>query len=840
MCMEPNPELPVDRARARLSSRGLAVGVAATVMALQLIALTIDLGSELDTAVAEWSYRVLMVGAAGAVALRAARVPEHRAAWALIAVGLAAWTAGDLYYDFVLVGSEIPYPSFSDALYFVLYGALIAGMRMLHGKAAISLALVVVLLGLASLWSWLVLNDVVAGAVGGTAAVATTLAYPLLDLLLVGTTLLAMAARGGRSDRVFLALGAGFLLMAVADCVYAAQVAQGTYRDGTLLVSIWPAGALCIAAAAWMKTGPDLVPSRGGDRMVEALTGAAILVAIAVLLVDHFERVDTLTLVLAGLTLLTAVVQRVFVIHRDHAEAQKAADAAEKLRTASAEAAMDCIVSIDGAGRVLEWNGAACRTFGYSREAAVGADLADLIIPAALRAQHRRGLARVAETAQSRVLNSQIELMAMHADGHEFPVELMITRVRADPPLFTGFLRDISDRRRRAEENELLAAIVRSSESAIISKDLKGIVTAWNRGAEDLYGYTAEEAIGRAVADLIIPAEQADEMKSVTEKVIGGEAAMLVTCRRRKNDELVDVSLHAFAMRDLSGEIVGVCTSADDITERRRGEERERRDEDGRLWRDRVKTALADGNFMFWGQPIVDAATGAVHHHELLLRMDLDGGVITPNHFLPHAETCDLITEIDRFAIQTGFEIAATMPVAINLSARSLRDPLLIADIKAALGTRTLASNVVFEITETAAVENLEAARELVEELTRLGFGVALDDFGTGYGSFTYLKHLPVTELKIDIDFVRGLAEDPTDQRLVKSIISVARNFDMKTVAEGVEDQETLDLLRALGVDFVQGYHIGYPAQMTVSERWPSTLPDPVAAPAPGELAVFD
>jgi EAL domain-containing protein (putative c-di-GMP-specific phosphodiesterase class I) len=227
---------------------------------------------------------------------------------------------------------------------------------------------------------------------------------------------------------------------------------------------------------------------------------------------------------------------------------------------------------------------------------------------------------------------------------------------------------------------------------------------------------------------------------------------------------------------------------------------------------------------MFWAQPIVDADTGATHHHELLLRMDLDGSVITPNHFLPHAENCGLITEIDRWAVKTGFEIAATMPVAINLSAKSIQDSRFVTDIKTALGDSTLAGNVIFEITETAAVQNLEGARELVEELTSLGFGVALDDFGTGYGSFTYLKHLPVTELKIDIDFVRGLAEDPTDQRLVKSIISVARNFNMKTVAEGVEDEATLQLLRTLGVDFVQGYHVGYPAQMTASAQWPSAL----------------
>jgi PAS domain S-box-containing protein len=491
--------------------------------------------------------------------------------------------------------------------------------------------------------------------------------------------------------------------------------------------------------------------------------------------------------------------------------------AAEKLRGASAEAALDCIISIDGAGRVAEWNGAAVRTFGYPRDEALGVELAQLIIPPEHREQYRRGLTHVAETGEGRLLNSQIEVMAMHADGREFPVELMITQVRVDPPLFAGFLRDISDRRRGEAENERLAAIVRSSDNAIISKDLNGIVTAWNSAAERLYGYTTEEAIGSPLAGMIIPAVRAHEMESATRTVTRGGSASLETQRRRKTGDLVDVSLRAFAIRNLAGEIVGVCTSAHDVTERLRREERERRDQIGRLWRNRVKRALTDGNLMFWGQPVVDAATGVTHHHELLLRMDLDGNVIAPNQFLPHAENCDLITEIDRFAVTTGFEIAATIPVAINLSARSLQDPLLIGYIKDALGTGTLPRNVIFEITETAAVENLDAAHELVEELTGLGFGVALDDFGTGYGSFTYLQHLPVTELKIDIDFVRALAQDPTDQRLVKSIISVARNFDMKTVAEGVEDQATLDLLRTLGVDLVQGYHFGYPAQMTVS-----------------------
>jgi EAL domain-containing protein (putative c-di-GMP-specific phosphodiesterase class I) len=144
-------------------------------------------------------------------------------------------------------------------------------------------------------------------------------------------------------------------------------------------------------------------------------------------------------------------------------------------------------------------------------------------------------------------------------------------------------------------------------------------------------------------------------------------------------------------------------------------------------------------------------------------------------------------------------------------------------DITAALASPGVAGNVTFEITETAAVADIDAAKSLVNQLIALGCGVALDDFGTGYGSFTYLEHLPVTQLKIDMSFVRALSCKPGDQRLVRSIVAVARNFDMKTVAEGVENAQTANLLRTLGVDLVQGYYIGYPAQMRRAGRLTSS-----------------
>jgi EAL domain-containing protein (putative c-di-GMP-specific phosphodiesterase class I) len=183
-----------------------------------------------------------------------------------------------------------------------------------------------------------------------------------------------------------------------------------------------------------------------------------------------------------------------------------------------------------------------------------------------------------------------------------------------------------------------------------------------------------------------------------------------------------------------------------------------------------------------------------------------------PGEFLPPAERFGLVQEIDRWVVAEAIKLAKERRVEVNLSGKSIGDPELIRLIETQLREHDVKpDNVVFEITETAAAENLDAARDFAWRLKGLGCGFALDDFGTGYGTFAYLKHLPVTFLKIDMEFVRYLAIDPSDQKIVKSIIAVAQNFGVQTIAEGVEHQTTLDLLRELGVDFAQGFLIGEP-----------------------------
>lgn len=392
--------------------------------------------------------------------------------------------------------------------------------------------------------------------------------------------------------------------------------------------------------------------------------------------------------------------------------------------------------------------------------------------------------------------------------------------------MYTGFIRDISERRRREEESRRLADIVRSSRDSIHSMDLDGIITAWNRGAEKLYGFSAGEAIGRHVGDLMVPADRIHEVASMIDKVLREGSAAFVTQRRSKSGEFLDVSMRVFPILGVGDDLVGVSVSAHDVTERRRDEMARKADAERELWVGRIESALAREEFEFWAQPVLDARTRTLDHHELLIRLRRNGEIVSPGEFLPHAESSGLITEIDRWAISKGIGLARTSPVAINLSGRSLAAPglsRLVADELSAHGSRP--GDVTFEITETAAAENLDSARALVEQLGELGCNVSLDDFGTGYGTFSYLKFLPVNELKIDMSFTRDLTERDINRRVVQSIVTVAETFAMTTVAEGVEDEQTLDLLTELGVRLVQGYHLGRPAPWNEVEAFAGASP---------------
>ena len=235
-------------------------------------------------------------------------------------------------------------------------------------------------------------------------------------------------------------------------------------------------------------------------------------------------------------------------------------------------------------------------------------------------------------------------------------------------------------------------------------------------------------------------------------------------------------------------------------------------------WLEQIRAAIADDRLAVYGQPVVDLrGPNDVPAYELLVRMISETGqVIGPGSFLPTAEQFGLIRDIDRWVVQRGIAFAGTSRrVSINLSARSLGDrtlPDLISDTLQQTGADP--SMVTFEFTETAAVSSVEDARAFTDALTELGCTSALDDFGTGFGTFTLLKYLPVAALKVDVEFVRRLSTSSADQRIVRSIVQIANDHGMLTVAEGVEDAGALALLREYGVSYAQGFHIARPAPL--------------------------
>jgi EAL domain-containing protein (putative c-di-GMP-specific phosphodiesterase class I) len=240
-----------------------------------------------------------------------------------------------------------------------------------------------------------------------------------------------------------------------------------------------------------------------------------------------------------------------------------------------------------------------------------------------------------------------------------------------------------------------------------------------------------------------------------------------------------------------------------------------RREEEDLSWFGRLRDALAEDRFVLFAQPIIRMETGETVQHELLIRMidKRDGSLIAPGMFLPAAERHGQIVDIDRWVVGQAFELAGRgHPVQFNLSAHSVAVPGLLNEFRAELA-RTSAdpSLVVVELTETALVEDEAAAALFIERVTALGCSLALDDFGTGFGGFSYLKQLPVDFLKIDTEFVRDLVGNEASQHVVRAIVSLARGFGQKTVAEGIEDDDTMRLLNELGVDYGQGFAIARP-----------------------------
>lgn len=363
---------------------------------------------------------------------------------------------------------------------------------------------------------------------------------------------------------------------------------------------------------------------------------------------------------------------------------------------------------------------------------------------------------------------------------------------------------------------------------------LKSLANILNDAATEAYGKTASKTGGKPVIGRV----GGDEFAVFLPALGGGEAMeiaerlrLAVEGYRFENlDASVTISVGVSVYPEHGTEAAGLMAKADSARFRAKGMGRNRchlyRPEDEDIekmrskldWREKILSAVKDKRFEPWLQPIMDIRERSVSHYEVLARMiETDGSVIFPGSFVDVAEWFGIITLIDRIIIEKALAHLArsgnVINMSINLSGKEMGDEELLFFLKTKLAeTGADPGRVIFEITETAAIANIERAAMFVKSLKTTGCKFALDDFGVGFTSFTYLKKLMVDYIKIDGAFVRRLHENADDQIFVKAIIDVAKGLGIKSIAEFVEYEEALNVLKALGADYAQGYLVGKPA----------------------------
>ena len=255
-----------------------------------------------------------------------------------------------------------------------------------------------------------------------------------------------------------------------------------------------------------------------------------------------------------------------------------------------------------------------------------------------------------------------------------------------------------------------------------------------------------------------------------------------------------------------------------------------------------LRRAIATGELTLHYQPKISTGTGALSSVEGLVRWQHPTlGLLQPDEFIPLAENTAIIhaltTEVLRLALSQARKWADAgrpIPVAVNISARSLLDPRFPAHVQDLLDAHGVAPYLLsLELTETAVMADHDLALAVLEALDSMGVSLSIDDFGTGYSSMSYLKTLPVKELKIDRSFVMGMADDPDNAVIVRSAVDLGHNLGMTVVAEGVQDSITRSDLTDMGCDLVQGYQICRPIPAKELELWIETYLVTNSSPPP-------
>ena len=504
---------------------------------------------------------------------------------------------------------------------------------------------------------------------------------------------------------------------------------------------------------------------------------------------------------------------------QDVTELVDAQRAAESLTLVEAlqESAPVGFALVDRELRVVRMNSVLAEVNGAPVEEQIGRPVAELVpdIWSQMEAVYRH----VLETGEP-VVNLEVDrVRALTQDRRHWLASYYPVLV-ADEVAGVGVV--VTDVTERAEAEHFRSTMMDTMVEGLYALDDEGRVAFMNSAAERILGWTEDELRGKPMHETI-HFQHADGSPHPVEdcpllrvRELGKPTRRSHEAFTRKDGTICPVSYSAAPL--LNGwKANGVVVVFRDTSDEQAEDERVRRELDTLAWVGRIRDAIDERRLALYSQPIVPLA-GGQPSQELLLRMiGTNGEVIAPGSFLPVAEKYGLIAEIDRWMIGQAARLAGSgQSVEVNLSADSISDLGLLTFIEDELRDADAnPASLVFEVTETALMRDLEAGKVFIAGLTDIGCRVALDDFGTGFASFTYLKTFDLSFLKIDVDFVRNLATDTSNQHLVKAIARLAKDFGYETIAEGVEDAETLAMLADYGVDFAQGFHVGRPSPIT-------------------------
>ena len=519
-------------------------------------------------------------------------------------------------------------------------------------------------------------------------------------------------------------------------------------------------------------------------------------------------------------------------------------------------------------GHLQQVNEAFCALTGHSRRNLEATDFQSLTYP-----DDRDGeLDLLADVIGGDIHKYEIEKRLIHAEGHVFRVLSTVSVVRHanGAPLHCILqVQDIEERKRFEGHLEFLAdhdALTGLSNRRRFERELERHVSLAHRygggGAvllididnfkdvNDTLGHNAGDQIIARVAHLlreriresdILARLGGDEFAVLLPNADGSDANALardmmavvrgapISINERRRGITVSVGIALFAaskeqtaealMIDADLAMYDAKDAGRDLVVLSTQEHHERFE--ARLTAaERIRNALEEELFVLYAQPILNLHTGAAQQHELLLRMPgPDGELTLPATFIYTAERKGLIQAIDRWVVSQAIQLIADrdrngrdLCLEVNISGRSVTDADLLNFIERELNAAAIdPANLIIELTETAAIANMDQARKFVERLRDIGCRFALDDFGAGFGSFYYVKHLSLDYLKIDGEFVRGLPSSATDQTILRSIVQMAQGLDQQTIAEFAGDEESIQLLREQGVDYAQGYHVGPP-----------------------------